>query len=87
MFLPLQSFGQWACSFPVHLCWVILQREKQTNFSSFAAVRLAPYLPVPCVNTAKHKKVLKLFGPGRTIISVEMSRIQALAAFLINTCF
>lgn len=46
----------WAVSLPVHLCWMILQREKKHNFSFFAAVRLAPYLLVPCVHIAKQKK-------------------------------
>lgn len=87
VFLPLQRFGQRVYFFPVHLCWVVLQREKQTNFSFFATISVAPYLLVPCVNIAKHRKVLKFFSPVCTIIYLEMSRIQALAAFLVNTCF
>lgn len=66
---------------------MILQREKQPNFSFFATVSLPPYLLVPCVHTARHKKELKLSSLICKIISLEMQRIQALAVFLINTCF
>lgn len=33
------------------------------------------------------QKALKLFSPVDRTISLEMSRIQILAAFLINSCF
>lgn len=90
VFLPIQSFGQCACSHPEHLCWMIMQREKKDNFSFFATVRLTPYLLhcyLHCVGIAKLKKVYKLSSLICKIISLEMQRIQALAVLLINTCF
>lgn len=70
VFLPLQSFGQWASSLPLHLCWMILQREKKHNFSFFATVRLTPYFLLSCVRIAQDKKVYKLSSLICKIISL-----------------
>lgn len=58
-----------------------------SNLSFLTTIVLAPALLVLCVNKTKHENFLKPFRLSLTIISLEMSRIEARSALLINTCF